>query len=249
MAHFVRSITARARIWIVTSLAVLTLIATGVVFAPEIYAHLELAPLRYDVIGVDVSHHQGRIDWRALAGDGIAFAYIKATEGENFRDADFAINWAGAASAGLVRGAYHFFTLCRTGIDQARNFIATVPRDPSALPPAVDAESMGPCSNGASVGNVPAELEILLAELSAHYGRRPLIYITAEFHDTYLKGQFPHDQFWVRSLVLPPLFRQEQWILWQYQNRGARRGVQGPVDLSAFRGSKQDFTAFIQPNP
>jgi len=64
-----------------------------------------------------------------------------------------------------------------------------------------------------------------------------------------LKGRFPRDRFWVRSLVWPPLIRQEQWILWQYQDRGARRGVQGPVDLSAFRGSKQDFTAFVQPNP
>ena len=239
----------RQRIWIASSLAALTLIAAGVVFAPQIYAHLELAPLRYDVIGVDVSHHQGQIDWRALAGDGIAFAYIKATEGGNFRDTNFASNWAGAAGAGLVRGAYHFFTPCRTGIDQARNFIATVPRDPSALPPAVDAESMGPCSNGAPIGNVAGELEILLAQLSAHYGRRPLIYTTAEFHDAYLKGRFPRDRFWVRSLVWPPLIRQEQWILWQYQDRGARRGVQGPVDLSAFRGSKQDFTAFVQPNP
>lgn len=245
----VRSITTRKRIWIGTSLAALTLIAIGVVFAPQIYSRLELAPLRYDVIGVDVSHHQGRIDWKALSGDGIGFAYIKATEGETFRDANFATNWSGAAGAGLVRGGYHFFSLCRSGLDQARNFIATVPRDPSALPPAVDAESMGPCTNGTPVKNVAAELEILLTQLSAHYGRRPLIYTTAEFHDAYLKGQFQHDQFWVRSLVLPPLIRQEQWILWQYQNRGARRGVQGPVDLSAFRGSKQDFTAFVRPNP
>jgi len=163
----------RQRIWIATSLAALTLIAAGVVFAPQIYVRLELAPLRYDVIGVDVSHHQGQIDWRALAGDGIAFAYIKATEGGNFRDTNFASNWAGAAGAGLVRGAYHFFTPCRTGIDQARNFIATVPRDPSALPPAVDAESMGPCSNGAPIGNVAGELGSGSAASSGHrsFGR------------------------------------------------------------------------------
>jgi lysozyme len=229
--------------------ASVALIAAGVVFTPRIYADLELAPLRYDVIGVDVSHHQGRVDWGALAGDGIAFAYIKATEGESFRDANFSMNWSGAAAAGLPRGAYHFFTQCRGGFDQARNFIAKVPRDPRALPPVVDAESMGHCTQGPPVGTVAGELETLLAQLAAHYGRRPLIYTTAEFHDTYLKGQFPRDRFWLRSLVIPPLFRYEQWILWQYQNRGQRRGVQGPVDLSAFRGSRQDFATFAQPAP
>jgi lysozyme len=239
----------KTRTWIAASLVVVAVIALGAVLGPGLYAHLELAPLRYDVIGVDVSHHQGRIDWKALADDGIAFAYIKATEGGSFRDASFATNWAGAAHAGLLRGAYHFFTLCRTGADQARNFIAQVPRDPYVLPPAVDAESMDPCANGSPVGNIVQELEIFLAQLSAHYGRRPLVYTTAEFHKAHLQGQLLHEQFWIRSLVIPPLFRYQQWVLWQYQDRGQRRGVQGPVDLTAFRGSKSEFEAFAQAKP
>jgi lysozyme len=240
---------AKTRPWIIASLVVLAVITMGVTLGPALYANLELAPLRYGVIGVDVSHHQGSIDWKALADDGIAFAYIKATEGESFRDANFAANWADAAHAGLLRGAYHFFTLCRTGADQARNFIGQVPRDPTALPPAVDAESMDPCTNGTPVPNVVQELETFLVQLNAHYGRRPLIYTTAEFHDEHLKGQFLNEQFWIRSLVIPPLFRYRQWVLWQYQDRGRRRGVQGPVDLTAFRGSKSDFEAFAQAKP
>ncbi|HEX2068810.1 MAG TPA: GH25 family lysozyme, partial [Actinomycetota bacterium] len=31
--------------------------------------------------GIDVSHHQGRIDWPRVAADDISFAYIKASEG------------------------------------------------------------------------------------------------------------------------------------------------------------------------
>jgi lysozyme len=99
------------------------------------------------------------------------------------------------------------------------------------------------------VGNVEQEIEAFLAQLAAHYGRRPLIYTTAEFHDAYLQGKFPRDQFWIRSLVVPPLFRYQQWILWQYQNSGRRAGVQGPVDLTAFRGSKRDFSTFTQSGP
>jgi lysozyme len=93
------------------------------------------------------------------------------------------------------------------------------------------------------------ELQTFLAQVSAHYGRRALIYTTAEFHNAYLQGQLLHEQFWIRSLVIPPLFRYQQWVLWQYHDRGRRRGVQGPVDLTVFRGSKSDFEAFAQAKP
>jgi lysozyme len=53
------------------------------------------------VQGVDVSHHQGPIDWRALAGSGVRFAYIKATEGSDYVDPAFAANWTEAARAGV----------------------------------------------------------------------------------------------------------------------------------------------------
>src|ERR671910_485801 len=60
--------------------------------------------------GVDVSSHQSEIDWENVAGDGIEFAYIKATEGGDYVDERFQQNWDDSAAAGLDRGAYHFFT-------------------------------------------------------------------------------------------------------------------------------------------
>ena len=234
---------------LIAALGALAAVVAAIVFWPRIYAQIELAPLRYSVIGVDVSHHQGVIDWNALSRDGIAFAYIKATEGETFRDPSFATNWGEAAKAGLSRGAYHFFTQCRTGLDQARNFITVVPRDLRALPPVLDAESMDPCANGTRAANVVSEIEAFLSRLEAYYGRRPIIYTTAEFHNAYLHGHFEHEQFWIRSIVVPPMFRSGQWVIWQYQNRGQRAGVQGPLDLNAFRGSKQDFAALSQVRP
>ena len=61
--------------------------------------------------GIDVSHHQGPIDWTALPVQGVDFAYIKATEGGDHRDTRFAENWRASRAAGVRRGAYHFFTL------------------------------------------------------------------------------------------------------------------------------------------
>jgi lysozyme len=209
------------------------------------YPRVEWARWWYDVIGVDVSNHQGDIDWPVLARTDIGFAYIKATEGGDFRDRRFQTNWDGARKARLPRGAYHFFTQCRSGADQARNFIGLVPREPDALPPVLDLEDMGTCHSGPQVVNLVEEIVTALNMLETHYGRRPLLYVTPEFDAAYLQGRFTNETFWARSLVLPPQFRTDQWLIWQYHSSGRRAGVNGPLDLNAFRGSKRQFDAFI----
>lgn len=194
------------------------------------------------VQGVDVSWHQGPIDWRALAADDVAFAYIKATEGGDHVDTRFAFNWREADAAGLHRGAYHFFTLCRSGASQAANFIAVVPREPNALPAAVDLEHMGPCRRGPTMTDIVGEARIFMDTLEAHYGVRPIIYTTREFHDAHL-ASLEGERFWIRSIGVNPRFRERDWIIWQHHNRGRKRGVSGPIDLNAFRG---DLAALAQ---
>ena len=193
--------------------------------------------------GVDVSHHQGAIDWPTLAADNVAFAYIKATEGADHVDTRFAYNWREAEAAGLYRGAYHFFTLCQPGARQASNFIAVVPPTPGALPPAVDLEHMGPCREGPTMPDVIAETRVFLDRLEAHYGVRPIIYTTREFHDAHL-AELRGERFWIRSIGVSPRFRERDWIIWQHHNRGHRRGVDGPIDLNAFRGDAMALEAF-----
>jgi glycosyl hydrolase family 25 len=59
------------------------------------------------------------VDWGKVAKSDVAFAILKATEGGDYVDETFARNLAGAEAAGLVVGAYHFFTFCRPGEEQA----------------------------------------------------------------------------------------------------------------------------------
>ena len=223
--------------------ALVALLASAAIY---FYPRVETAALSYNIRGVDVSAHQGSIDWRTLKTDQVSFAYIKATEGGDFVDTKFAINWRRSARAGLPHGAYHFLTQCQTGLVQARNFIAIVPREPDALPPAVDAEHMGPCTKGPTVRDIAAELEVFLDEVEHHYGKRPIIYTTSEFHDAYLSGRFPNEKFWIRSIFVSPNFRQNQWIFWQYHNKAVRQGVTGPVDLNAYRGTQAEFDALMK---
>ena len=41
---------------------------------------------KYSVMGVDVAHYQGVIDWNKLEEQGVDFAFIKATEGSGHVD-------------------------------------------------------------------------------------------------------------------------------------------------------------------
>lgn len=222
------------------------LVTATAVAAPHVYPHIELAPWLYPVVGVDVSNHQGEIDWDALAQSGVAFAYIKASEGGTFRDKSFARNWSEAKRVGIHRGAYHFFRLCKSAVEQARNFIEAVPQDPEALPHVVDAEDMRPCIATMTPQDHQAMLAEFLDILEKHYGRRPLVSTTWEFDSATLAGSLAGERFWLRSLIVPPLFRRDQWVVWQYHNRGRRPGVRGDLDLNVFRGTQAEFDAFAR---
>ena len=187
---------------------------------------------RYPLRGIDVSHHQRAIDWSRVAADDVAFVYVKATEGGDYRDDAFARNWRDARAAGLAVGAYHFFTFCRSGAEQADNFLATVPVEADALPPAVDVEFGGNCGRVPAPDALRREIEAFLAKVEPAYGKRAVLYVTADTLDAYAAA-LPPRALWRRSLLREPdpLW---QWRVWQYHNRGRVAGIDGPVDLNVF---------------
>ena len=236
------------RFWFLAALATAALFLA----TPWLYRHFELAALTYPVKGVDVSHYQGDIAWQALAADGVRFAYIKATENTHYRDARFAENWRASREAGIARGAYHFFSMCKPGAQQAANFATAVPVEAESLPHALDAEQLEPCIEGKRAADPVAEILAFLDAAEKTYGRRPLIYTTREFYETYLeqaarKGRLGKERFWLRSLHRVPLFGNQGWLFWQYHNAGSRGGIEGPVDLNAFNGSPGEFKKFGAP--
>lgn len=187
--------------------------------------------------GIDVSHHQKRIDWSALPAQGVDFAYIKASEGGDHRDRRFALNWAGAARVGIKRGAYHYFSLCRSGAAQAANFIAAVPRDPAALAPAVDLEFLGNCTARPHFTGEAfhRELTEYLRRVEAHYGRQAILYLTEEF-DMAMNVSKRHDRpLWLRSLGREPDFGARPWTIWQVSHSRRLKGIQGHVDWNVMR--------------
>jgi lysozyme len=187
--------------------------------------------------GIDVSSHQGRIDWPRVRRAGMSFAYIKATEGADFVDPAFHRNWVGAGSSGLDRGAYHFFTLCTPGADQAANFLRVVPDDPGMLPPAVDLELAGNCGARPPEESVRQELEAFVRAVEARTGERILLYIGSDFEARYPVGSWLGGPLWVRRLLRHP---EGDWAVWQVGGFARVDGIDGRVDLDVMRGSERD---------
>ena len=180
--------------------------------------------------GIDASHHQGPIDWARVAGAGIRFAYLKASEGTGFTDPRFAAHRAAAERAGLAVAGYHYFQLCSDGAAQARHFLSVLDgrADPS-LPPAVDLELAGSCADPPPAATLLAEIREFLARVDDHLATTTVVYLYPEFEQRFgfADDLADHPQ-WVRRLGDRPPAR--PWAVWQYDDRGSVPGISGGVD-------------------
>lgn len=207
---------------------------------------------RFPLQGVDVSHHQGLIDWQRVEADPrVSFAYLKATEGGDHRDRQFAQNWASLKTTRIARGAYHFFTFCRPGREQAENLLSVMRVESGTLPVAIDLEFGGNCNRRPTVEELAAELDDFVSLLRERDDRAPVFYVTPEFFSAYMAGQegaYPAHLLWLRNIYGEPAHDGcNGWTFWQYAGQGLIDGITGPVDLNAYCGDAQSFAALRKP--
>jgi lysozyme len=185
------------------------------------------------LLGIDASHHKGPIDWAQVAGHGVTFAYLKASEGTGFIDPRFATNRAGARKHGIKVGGYHYFQLCSDGAAQARHFIGVLGDNggPAGLPPAIDLELAGSCATPPPRADLLAEVQAFLDALDQRYDARPVVYLYPEFEERFgFATELASYPQWVRRLGKQPPER--PWHIWQYDDRGSVPGITGGVDLN-----------------
>ncbi|MCZ6791937.1 MAG: GH25 family lysozyme [Candidatus Dadabacteria bacterium] len=200
----------------------------------------------YPVHGIDISHHQDVIDWDVLKRSDISFAFIKATEGGDHKDTKFKENWKRAGDIGLVRGAYHFFTFCKTGREQALNYIDSVPFENNTLPPAIDLEFSGNCKARPSKEEVLKELSVFAKLVKLKYGKDPIIYTTNESYNAFISGENLVYPVWIRDVYTKPGLKDNSpWTFWQYTHKGRLHGIDGFVDLNVFNGTSGEFQNFL----
>jgi lysozyme len=139
---------------------------------PSTDPNIQVDSLPNSILGIDVSHWEGDINWNQVAASGIGFAYVLATDGITFNDPNFATNWA---SQNLVpMGAFHFFEPDDDGVAQAQHFLSVVGAMTVGknLPPMVDVETFD--KEPASV--VIQRLQDFLNTVETATGMVPVIY-------------------------------------------------------------------------
>jgi lysozyme len=205
----------------------------------------------FEVHGIDVSKYQGDIDWQAVKDSGVAFAFIKATEGGDALDSKFHRNWAAAKAAGVPRGAYHFVYWCRPPHEETGFFKSVVPNDPDALPPVLDVEATPTsrtCKRTLYRDEVLRDMREMLEDMERHYGKKPIIYTSVDFYQAILHSDALSDYpIWVRSTKYHPTVRYgaRKWQFWQYRSDGSVPGIVGAVDQNAFHGSRDQWKAWL----
>lgn len=203
----------------------------------------------YQIHGIDISRHQGDIIWKNFDKQQYQFIFIKATEGGDYQDPKFQENWLNAHELDLYVGAYHFFRNCKTGEEQANNYINTVPKRQNSLPPVMDLEFQWSCPE-VSAEQLQQRIAVMAKNLQQHYGKKPIFYTTPNYYKTYLQGHFDDHVLWLQDMKnSPPLLDKRPWLFWQYSNQGKVAGIQGNVDLNVFRGNDEDLKLLIQQQP
>ena len=172
----------------------------------------------------------------------ISFIFIKATEGGDFKDPQFNENYKNAKKCGFPVGAYHFYRFCKTGNEQADNFIAAVQKGQSELPPVVDLEFGGNCQTDKTKNQIIREIQDYILKIKDYYHQQPIIYVTSEFYDIYIADYFKDCPVWIRDIYNnPKLPDNRKWMFWQFANKGHLSGIDGYVDLNVFNGDSIAF--------
>lgn len=198
---------------------------------------------KYSVRGIDVSAHNGEIDFNQVANSGIAFVWMKASEGESVRDARFAENFDNAVSAGLHVGAYHFFRFDCDGVMQAMNLCRALGPVKPDMGIAIDVELE---NNPTDVPD--SEILLNLASMADYLSMRgyPVTFYTnKEGYNRFIASQFADYPLWICSFSNWEPFEQGEtpgpdtpWRFWQYSHSGTIPGIDGPVDLNVFSSTR-----------
>lgn len=198
-------------------------------------------PVRYPVRGIDISAHNGEIDFKKVKKAGYEFVFIKATEGADFNDRNFLRNYDNARREGLKIGSYHFFRFDTDGIEQALNFVRTVGTRKNDLGLVIDVEKTG------NPDSIPPPLVrerlFRMVDYMTLLGHRVTFYTNLEGYNTYIADTFPGYPLWICRFKEYPIYT--EWTFWQFNHRGKVDGIEGEVDLNAFCGNREEWEQFL----
>lgn len=204
------------------------------------------------VYGLDVSHHQGEINWSKVKEHGIVYVYLKATQNTHFKDPKFSKNRIEATANCVHNGAYHFYVSGENPTVQAENFITTVDSLVRGdLPPVLDLEELG-IQQGVNVDTYQQNVLIWLGIVEKKWGVKPIIYTDTFFANKYLNNkEFAEYPFWIAQYTknekptIPNTWSGKTWTFWQRSDRKKINGIKSKVDFDLFNGNGKEFRKLL----
>lgn len=204
--------------------------------------------------GIDVSHHNGKIDWAKVKAAGISFVFLKATEGATYKDPTYDDNYAQAKAHGIAVGAYHFFRPGVSTKSQVDNFVAAIKKlNPGDLPPVLDAENPV-LWEGLSAKTAADKCVAFMDAVKSQLGATPVLYAGSFFIRDQLGGDarlaaYPLwlAQYRKNDPAVPKPYA--TWTFWQHTESGTCPGITGNCDMNVFNGTLEQLAKLTIPTP
>lgn len=201
--------------------------------------------------GIDVSYHQGTIDWTKVKAAGIDFAIIRMgyrgySAGTLYTDTKFTQNMQGAIAAGLKVGVYFFTEAVSTdeAIAEANYVANAISSYNITMPVAIDWESNAAASDGGrkiTAGLTKAQNTIICStfcDVIKTYGYTPMVYANKSDFTNRLDGAALGEKYeiWLARYNTKADYN-NTYTFWQYSagsaaNKGSVDGISGNVDLN-----------------
>ena len=202
---------------------------------------------KYELHGIDISKHQGKVDWEKVKHPddslNIDFVFIRSNYG-NYVDRTFKGNWEQASKNNFIIGAYHYYWPNLNSTIQADIFIKTVKLEPGNLPPVLDVESL---PSKQSKANWRKGLKNWIYLIEKHYGALPIIYTS----DTFYRHQLKVDPFfkdykrlWIANYnkIESPI---SNWHFWQVSDKVRIPGIKEKVDYNVYKENILEFNKML----
>lgn len=165
--------------------------------------------------GVEIGAADGPVSFASLKAIGADFAYVDASVSVFARDPEFVKNFEAARAAGLQVGAVHRYDPCQPADRQAANFVTTVPREASLLPPAVELDMLADgCPVKVTDSKVESELMTFLNQVETHTGKPTVLKIAKGFEARYAVAGKLDRNLWLVEDRVQPDYGGRPWTLW-----------------------------------
>ncbi len=191
--------------------------------------------------GIDVSRFQGKIDWQAVAADGVEFAFIRVGNrgygtGKLVEDSKFDDNMQGALDAGINVGVYIYSQAVTE--DEIREEFRMV-MDKIApynvnCPIVFDVEKTADSSGRMNQLSVEerTNLTLLFCQLVEEAGHKPIIYHNVEMGALMIDvATLENYDKWL-AYYNDDMYYPYEYKIWQYSDKGRVNGIDGDVDLN-----------------